>query len=221
MVERWEAQNPTVHRNPVPEVVVKAMCALAWHWKWYSWIGVALLAFYGAGRLGEVLRCNREDLLLPRDLLEPSGSAVFLRLRNFKSKNRQPARVQHMRISDSYASRLISRLFGGLELHSPLCGYTPYQYRKRWNMVIETLGFQKPFQLTPGGLRGGAAVFHYRLGKPIQDLMWMLRLRSQTTLESYLQEVASLNILAQLPAHGRASVLCSASTFPFLLAAIS
>ena len=221
MVERWEAQNPTVHRNPVPEVAVKAMCALAWHWKWFSWIGVTLLAFYGAGRLGEVLRCNREDLLLPRDLLEPPGSAVFLRLRNFKSKNRQPARVQHMRISDSYASRLISRLFGGLGLESPLCGYTPYHYRKRWDVIIETLGFAKPFQLTPGGLRGGAAVFHYRLGKPIQDLMWLLRLRSQTTLESYLQEVASLNILAQLSPDGRASVLCCASTFPFLLAATS
>ena len=221
MVARWESINPTVHRNPVPEVVVKAMCSLGWHWGWYAWTGATLLAFYGAGRLGEVLRCNREDLLLPSDLLEPSGSAVFLRLRSFKSKNRQPARVQHMRVSNPVASRVISKIFGSLAMDDPLFGCSPYQYRKRWDFIIETLGFAKPFALTPGGLRGGSAVFHYRLGKPIQDLMWLLRLRSQTTLESYLQEVASLNILAQLSPSGRRSVFAAAAIFPSLSATSS
>ena len=59
MVERWECLNPTVHRNPVPEVIVKAMCCLAWHWGWHTWVGATILSFYGAGRVGEVLRCSR------------------------------------------------------------------------------------------------------------------------------------------------------------------
>ena len=221
MVERWECLNPTVHRNPVPEVIVKSMCCLAWHWGWYTWVGATVLSFYGAGRVGEVLRCSREDLLLPSDILEPSGSAVFLRLRNFKSKNRQPARVQHMRVSDPSASRILTRIFRKLQMDRPLFDTTPYQYRKRWDLIVETLGFRKPFTLTPGGLRGGAAVYHYRMGKPIQDLLWLLRLRSQATLESYLQEVASLNILAKLPPTDRQSILSIAATFPFLAAATS
>ena len=61
---------PVKHRTPVPENVVCAMCVLAWHMQWWSWVGATILSFYGAGRLGEVLRCPREDLVLPRDVFE-------------------------------------------------------------------------------------------------------------------------------------------------------
>lgn len=194
------------------------MCSLGWRWHWYSFVGATLLSFYGAGRLGEVLRCSREDLLLPEDLLEERGTHVFLRLRQFKSRNRQPARVQHMRVTDKAASILISKIFKKLPMDSPLFGTTPYQYRKRWDLILETLGLGGEPKLTPGGLRGGSAVHHYRLGKPIHDLMWMLRLRSQTTLESYIQEVASLNVLAKLDERRRHSIFACASIFSSLAA---
>ena len=219
MVDRWSAITPVNHRIPVPEVLVKAMCAISWHWGWYAWTGATILAFYGAGRLGEVLKCSREDLLLPEDLLEPSDSPTFLRLRQFKSKNRQPAKVQHMRISDATASRILSRIFIKVPMTSLLFDSTPYQYRKRWDAILATLGFDAKSGLTPGGLRGGSAVFHYRKGKPIGDLLWLLRLRSQSTLESYLQEVASLNVLAKLPESMRRSVFATAAIFDHLAAA--
>ena len=218
IVERWEAISPVKHRSPVPEVVVRALCSLAWHWGWFSFVGATLLSFYGAGRLGEVLRCTREDLLLPEDLLEATGSHVFLRLRQFKSLNRQAAKVQHMRVTDRKASFLLSQIFRRLPMAQPLFGSTPYQYRKRWDLLLATLGLITQPPLTPGGLRAGSAVHHYRLGKPINDLMWMLRLRSQTTLESYIQEVASLNVLSKLDDRTRRSVFASASIFPCLAA---
>ena len=219
LVERWEAQTPVVHRAPVPEVLVKAMCALAWQLDWTAWVGATLLAFYGAGRLGEVLRCCREDLLLPEDLLQDAGGATFLRLRNFKSRNRQPAKIQHMKITDTMASRLVSRIFKHMPLDAALFEGTAYQYRKRWDLLLQMLGITKEAALTPGGLRAGAAVFHYRNGKGVQDLLWLMRLRSQTTLEAYLQEVAALNTFAKFSADVRRSVLLSASTFPFLVKA--
>ena len=218
MVDRWSALVPVNHRLPIPEVLVKAMCVVAWHWGWYAWCGATVMAFYGAGRLGEVLKCSREDLLLPGDLLEGPDSPTFLRLRHFKSLNRQPSKIQHMRIAESVASRLLSRLFLKVPMTSQLFDTTPYQYRKRWDLILLTLGFKADSGLTPGGLRGGAAVFHYRRGKPINDLLWMLRLRSQTTLESYLQEVASLNVMVKLPEEMRKSVFALASVFPFLAA---
>ena len=137
MVERWEALSPVNHRTPIPETLVTAMCALAWHLQWYSWVGATVLAFYGAGRLGEILRCSREDLVLPCDVLEPTGAPVFLRLRSFKSQTRQPAKVQHMKVVDATASRILTVIFKNLPLEAPLFGATPYQYRKRWDLLLE------------------------------------------------------------------------------------
>lgn len=69
------------------------------------------------------------------------------------------------------------------------------------------------------GLRGGFAVWSYRAGYPIQDIMWSLRLRSQITLESYLQEAAALNCFSTLPAEVRGSVIAASKFFSFLPAA--
>jgi len=218
MVEKWEMLTPVNHRTPIPETLVMAMCALAWHLKWYAWVGATVLAFYGAGRLGEILRCSREDLVLPSDVLEPIGAPVFLRLRSFKSQTRQPAKVQHMKVVDATASRILTVIFRKLPLEAPLFGALPYQYRKRWDLLLEKLGIGKDFQLTPGGLRGGAAVYHYKNGKAIADLLWLLRLRSQSTLESYLQEVAALNLLAKLSPKVRSCIQTFAATFAFLTA---
>ena len=193
MVERWESISPVHHRTPVPEVFVQALCVLGWHHGWFSWVGATLLAFYGAGRLGEVLRCSREDLVLPADAFESPGSPVFLRLRSFKSQNRQPAKIQRMKVVDKNASLLLTKIFAQLHYDQPLFGSTAYQYRKRWDTLLQLLGVEQSWKITPGGLRGGAAVLHYRQGRPIQDLLWLLPLRSQTTLESYLREVAALN----------------------------
>ena len=39
MVDRWSALTPVNHRVPVPEVLVKAMCAIAWHCHDISFLG--------------------------------------------------------------------------------------------------------------------------------------------------------------------------------------
>ena len=219
IVERWEAQTPVSHRTPVPEVVVKSLCALAWCFGWYAWCGATLISFYGAGRVGEVLRTARSDLILPHDNLEPPGSPCFLQLRTFKSRNRQPSKIQHMKIADPYVSKLLCRIFGGLHLDEPLFANTPYQYRKRWDFLVQALGIPKSIALTPGGLRGGAAVYHYKAGRGIADVMWMMRVRAQSTLESYIQEVSALNTVARLPPATRITLQKVASLFPFLLVA--
>ena len=134
MVERWESLVPVRHRTPIPEALVQSLCVLAWQLKWFSWVGATLLAFYGAGRLGEILKCCREDLVLPGDVLEPPGSPVFLRLRNFKSRMRQPAKVQHMKVENRVARSLLVKIFRRLEYDAPCLDLHPVP-------VQETLGF--------------------------------------------------------------------------------
>ena len=216
LVDRWEAQTPVNHRTPTPEILVQAMVTLAMNLGWYRWAGATLLGFYGAGRVGEILRCSREDLLLAEDLLEPASSVVFLRLRTFKSLNRQPAKIQHMKVSDPVVCRILGMIFKNLSYDQPLFNAPPQQFRRRWDMLLKMLGIPKDAGFTPGGLRGGAAVFHYRKGKSIQDLLWLMRLRSQTTLESYIQEVAALNSFAALSVPTRRRIVMMASAFPFL-----
>ena len=221
LVARWEAHQPVQHRTPLPESLVKALCVVGWMHGWYGWVLATAIAFYGGARLGEVLRCSREDLLLPCDLAEEGRVPVFLRLRHFKTKFRNPASVQHLRIVDQTTCFLLHLVFRHMEKDLPLFDTNPYQYRKRWNLLLASLEVPSTAKLTPGGLRGGFAVMAYRSGRSIQDIMWTMRLRSQVTLESYLQETASLNALVDMSAPARKALCAASKVFPLLPAACS
>ena len=125
-----------------------------------------------------------------------------------------------MKVESKVACALLVKFFRKLDYDAPLFGATAYQYRRRWDFLLEKLQIKQLVCVTPGGLRGGAAVYHYKLGRPMQDLLWLMRLRRQTTLEAYLQEVAALNIFAQLPKSVRDSILLSASCFAFLASGV-
>ena len=199
LVRRWELQEPVTHRLPVPEGVVHAMCVMAWHLQWHDWIGVTLLAYYGAGRVGEVIRCRRFDLILPCDTIGEKLPAAFLQLRSFKSYFRQAAKVQHMKISDCTAVKLLTSIYEDLPKTALLFEGTAHQYRRRWDYLLGLFDIQKAaVRLTPGGLRGGAAVRMYRENVPVQQIMWAMRLRQQSTLEFYLQEVGTLTVFSQI-----------------------
>ena len=221
LVARWEAHQPVQHRTPLPESLVKALCVVGWMHGWYGWVLATAIAFYGGARLGDVLRCSREDLLLPCDLAEEGRVPVFLRLRHFKTKFRNPASVQHLRIVDQTTCFLLHLVFRHMEKDLPLFDTNPYQYRKRWNLLLASLEVPSTAKLTPGGLRGGFAVMAYRSGRSIQDIMWTMRLRSQVTLESYLQETASLNALVDMSAPARKALCAASKVFPLLPAACS
>jgi len=96
---------------------------------------------------------------------------------------------------------------------------SPCQYRKRWDIILRCLDLPSSVRLTPGGLRGGFGVWAYRVGRLVQDIMWSLRLRSQTTLESYLQEAAALNCFAGFPFNVRKDIMLVSEMFTYLPAA--
>ena len=67
--------------------------------------------------------------------------------------------------------------------------------------------------ITPAGLRGGGAVRHYRDGGSVSDLLWLMRLRSISTLEAYLQEVGALSVLTDLDDQCRRSLRAAAAFY--------
>ena len=216
LVARWENQEPVNHRPPIPEALCKAICFLSWNFGWFDFIGATLLAFYGGGRIGEVLKCRRHDLVLPSDTFDPEQRCAFLQLRAFKSLNRQPARIQHMKITDVGAIHLLTAIFDNKSTKSLLFEGSPHQYRRRWDFLINLLKIEKNLRLTPGGLRGGAAVAMYRAERPISDIAWTLRLRHQGTLESYLQECSALTIFSSFSSETRSLIKTGAFLFTLL-----
>ena len=58
-ITRWGHAEPPSHLTPLPEPFLRAMACLAWHFGRRVFAGIALLACYGLGRIGEafVLTC--------------------------------------------------------------------------------------------------------------------------------------------------------------------
>ena len=124
--------------------------------------------------------------------------------------------MQHLKINDDYAVRLLGKIFDGMDRDSLLFAGSPSAFRTRWNFLLSTRGIPNSVVLTPGGLRGGGAVESYRRGLPIADIQWRMRLKNQITLESYLQEVAALSALTQLPPKTLTAVRAAAKLFQHL-----
>ncbi|CAE7512666.1 unnamed protein product [Symbiodinium sp. KB8] len=202
MVSRWERLQPVVHRTPVPEILIKAMVALAWAMRLRRWAVVTLIAFYGLARIGEVIKTQRRSLLLRADHMG-GFCAIFVKLDGPKTAGRGGPRTQHLRVDFPAAVELITAGVHGLAWEDPVYPFGPATWRRRWDMLLTALGLGQ-CELTPGGLRGGGAVWAYHHGTAIADIQWRMRLKHQHTLVHYLQEVAALNALLETSSGGRA-----------------
>ena len=216
LLSRWEAVEPVVHRTPVPEALLKAMVTVGWLRGFQRWAGCALLAFYGMARIGEVLVCRREQLVLPDDLFMAT-SAVFLRLDSSKTSLRGRPKIQHIRVDDAAAMELLTVAFSGLPLSEKLFPFSPAAFRTRWDRCLRALALDSSVALTPGGLRGGGAVSAYHRGTPVADIQWKLRLKHMATLEHYLQEVAALSALGKVSEDAKTYIRAALQLYPYLV----
>jgi hypothetical protein len=216
LASRWEKQEPVEHRMPIPRPVLEALVSLAWQMSWRRWACTAAVCFFGAARVGEVVLCLREDLLLPVDLMEESSDVVFLRLRQSKTSYRQKAKVQHLKIECGTVVRLLSQTYGEVDAATPLFPGSASVFRRRWDFLLRALSIPASCKLTPGGLRGGGAVHAFRQGLSIPDLLWKMRIQHAATLEAYLQEVTAITALTQMPDVARQRVMTASTFFPFL-----
>ena len=215
LATRWEHAEPVVHRQPLPQPLLLAMIFMAWTMGWRQWVGIAIICFYGVARVGEVIACMRQHLLLPSDLLEEASGAAFLLLYRSKTSARNPAKIQHLKITDDFAVKLLELVYAELPLNRPLYYGSPSMFRRRWDFLLSALGVPASLRVTPGGLRGGGAVAAYRASVPISEIQWRMRIRNQVTLEAYIQEVAAVSLLNLLTAESiqRIRISCKLASF--------
>ena len=199
IVTRWELVEPVQHRPPLPEALLQAMAGLAIALGWVRFSLVLQLAFYCATRPGEVLKATRGDVLTPVDLLDDAGGAcLFLKLRTPKTRKRG-ARIQHAKLTLEPVISYVSKELQNIRPDSLIFPGSPSSFRRRWDYILSQLGVSPRLRVTPGSLRGGGAVWAYRSGKPLTEILWLMRLKNLETLQYYLQEVAADSILASLP----------------------
>ena len=217
VLTQWEEVQPLKHRRPLPELLFKAMFSIAMCWRWKRFAATLLLAVEGIARIGEVLQATREDLVLPSDVFDNSRPVAFVRVKKPKTFRRGKGRVQHLKISNEQVIKVLERIFGPLDFSLRLFPHSASAFRRRWEKILDTLAVPKTQRPTPAGVRGGGAILAYKRGEPIQDIMWRIRLVSQSTLESYLQELAAESLLAKLPEHCRSKIRSAASFYPLCL----
>ena len=93
----------------------------------------------------------------------------------------------------------------------------PGAFRRRWDELLKAL-HAEDLGLTPGGLRGGGAVYAYsREGFSIPDICWKMRITKVTTLEHYIQDVVARQVIKHLSAEGRDAVASLSAVMPPLL----
>ena len=192
VLARWEEICPVERRIPLPEILFRAMFAAAVFKGWKRWAATLLLGFEGIARIGEVLAAFRRDLVLPCDLFDCDYSAAFLRVRKPKSR-------RHLKIDRPEVVSFLEHVFSELDSFLPLFPLSASVFRARWDKLLILLGVPKRSRPTPASIRGGGAIHAYRRGESIPSILWRMRLMSQSTLESYLQELAAEFFLVQLP----------------------
>ena len=217
MVSRWSLLEPTEHRTPIPSLVVMSVLSVAISWKWFRFAAVVGLSFFGLARPGEPLAALREHLVLPSDLLDPEVCRVYMKVSAPKGRRRGIGRVQH--ISVDFAEFIIF-LENHLKQLAPGSRIYPgsfASFSRRWYIVLQSLAIPRSANLSPGGLRGGGAVWAFHRGSSVQELLWRMRLKQLSTLESYLQELAAHSVMSQLSVEARRKIRLLGVLGPFYL----
>ncbi len=217
VVSKWAIVEPTNHRTPLPVAIYFAMVATALGLGWRRWAGIVTLAFEGITRPGEALRAFRTDLLLPRDLIFESDDAVYLQIRSPKGRRRGLGTIQHAKILGYAIAQFLDRVFGGLKADEALYPAAPASFRRRWDFILSLLKIPTSIGLTPASLRAGGAIRAYRQNEDLGRLMWRMRLKQAETLQHYLQEVAAISILGELPEVSQRRIFAAGSLYKLYL----
>ena len=185
---------------------------------------LCLLSHWGGGGTASPVPWPSSSTASPAPGKYSEASAASLRFRVTCSpptiaRRRGRGRLQHVSVRDAGLARLFDVVFGSLDSDTPLFPASPSSFRRRWNRLLQVVLDVPPHAgLIPGGLRGGGAVAAFQKGESIPGLLWPMRLKHMTTLESYLQEVTASTVVPQLSAECRSQVAAAAALFPSVLA---
>ena len=156
---------------------------------------------------------RRDRLLLPSDLLS-DDDVFFVNLGSTKTR-RLGARMQHVRTCNSDLVLLLEEFCHGAPPNARFYNGSRKQLEQDFAALLHHLAFEYGDKqgFTLASLRAGAATQMYRDGIELSKIQWAGRWRSSRTLEIYIQEVAALNVLADLDSAHRQKIKWYAQSF--------
>jgi hypothetical protein len=185
---------------------------------WPRFAVIQIITFLCITRPSEARLATRKDIVLPYDALEDleESSALLIQFTAAKTR-RRGARIQYSQMRYTAEISFIQAIICLLPLQERIFDFSAHVYRSFWDKVLAILLVPKELKFTPACSRAGGAVHAFGNGTNIPDLMWTMRVSSQSTLSHYLQEVVALNSLKKLSNESRERVRLFASFYKVAL----
>ena len=195
-IQAWSAAEPPDLHPPIPYMLLRAMVATALAWGWHEMAVTLLLAFYGLLRPSEYLGVRWKDLVLPH--FHSVGLVLFVAVPEHKTQRRGPRR-SHVRIDTPEVVSYIARCAETREPSMMIWSLSPAIWRRRLQVLVKNLtGLDKI--IYPSSMRPGGATHFFQIwDENVQRVMWRGRWQCQRTLEHYIQELMTHQVLRGVP----------------------
>lgn len=207
VVEMWKDLAPVTSHRPMPWDLLHAMVALAVVWGWRDIALLLLLGFLGCLRRGEALALRTKDIVFGDALGCASQGDMFISLLAPKMR-RTGVRRQHVHLREPFLCWLASAWLAGRPPGERIFSGTASKATKLLAELSVFFGVSgvDGVGVTWSSLRGGGATHRYRLGQPIDRIMWLGRWGAPKTLEHYIQEHAAETLIPELPLTARLKI---------------
>lgn len=203
----WEEQKVGRLRPPLPIPLWCMMVGLSRakgltakdHKIAFEWLVFAVFLELGLLcllRPGELVKLRKQDIALPGDFAFGQPQAA---IRIEAPKNRRHfGKEQFVTLKHPNVISWLKRIMVGSESDT-LWPSAPSRFSKLFKQIVTDLNLQA-CRFTPGSLRPGGATLLYSRGTPISVLRFMGRWTAERSLEHYIQQAMSTQIVNKLPA---------------------
>jgi len=159
-----------------------------------------LLAFDCYLRVGELVRLQRADVILPHDARTGrSHTGMALRLAVTKTGLNQWVSIQDSAVGELLES-WIRRTASGARPHDPVFPFSAAHFRRLLRSTAEAAGVGH-IPYVPHSLRHGGATADFLTGATIEQVMFRGRWQSMQSARRYIQSGRALLAAQQVPSH--------------------
>ena len=221
-VRVWQDLVPTFHHRPMPQQLLLAMACLALCWEWDDVALILLVGFAAMLRRGEAMALRVRNFIFGdwHLALEALRGVFFVQIESPKMR-RKGARLEHVRLCEAGLAKFAKVLLQGRETNDLILGVAASVATKLFLTLATFFGVSTVdgCGVSWASLRGGGATHRYLIGQLLDDIRWDGRWGVFKTLDHYIQEVAAVTLLTELPRGSQERIRLFAGMAPDMLSA--
>eukprot|EP00438_Fugacium_kawagutii_P012526 Skav208186 [mRNA] locus=scaffold2530:390214:391218:+ [translate_table: standard] len=196
LLSLWSKYEQPRRATPLSPQLLFAFCGVLEQWGWKRLSCLAVVAFCGLLRTGELFLLRRGHVALPNK----AGQPAILFLEDTKTTQRNQLLWEKVLIYEEVALNCLRTLCRGLQPQDALADQSPQKFRALWKQVVAHLGLSA-FNYLPYSLRRGGATAAYNNGTTLDQLLekgrWKHIATARLYLDQALQEYTALSLPSQ------------------------